>query len=192
VLLLGIDGGGTVTRGRLTDMAGQVLGPWHRGSGQFAPRNRGRASARCSPSRSNVSRRPISRATRLKRIVACLALAGASEPTELAAARKHVHPYRKVVITTDAHAACLGAHHGKDGGVVNRRHRRDRLRQHCRRRIPLRRLGLPGLRRSSGACSAARRCAAFYGRMTDASAGADACARCLPNSNRTPIGSCIG
>jgi len=27
---------------------------------------------------------------------------------------------------------------------------------------------------------------AFYGRMTDASAGADACARCLPNSIGPP------
>lgn len=54
----------------------------------------------------------------MSRIVACLALAGASEPTHLAAARAHAHPFRKVVITSDAHAACIGAHGDKDGGII--------------------------------------------------------------------------
>jgi glucosamine kinase len=36
----------------------------------------------------------------------------------LAAARRHRHPFRAAVITTDAHAACVGAHGGKDGGVI--------------------------------------------------------------------------
>jgi glucosamine kinase len=54
----------------------------------------------------------------LSRITACLALAGASEPMELAAAQRMKHPFRGAVITTDAHAACVGAHQGRDGGVV--------------------------------------------------------------------------
>jgi glucosamine kinase len=54
----------------------------------------------------------------LSRITACLALAGASEPTDLAAARQLKHPFGRATITTDAHAACLGAHRGRDGGVV--------------------------------------------------------------------------
>ena len=54
----------------------------------------------------------------VSRIVACLALAGASEPGHLDAAKRHRHPFRAAVITTDAHAACLGAHDGKDGGVI--------------------------------------------------------------------------
>jgi glucosamine kinase len=52
------------------------------------------------------------------RIVACLALAGASEPAHLAAAQRYQHPFRKAVITTDARAACIGAHRGHDGGVI--------------------------------------------------------------------------
>jgi glucosamine kinase len=51
-------------------------------------------------------------------IVACLALAGASEPVNLAAARQYPHPFRYAMVTTDAHAACVGAHGGRDGGVV--------------------------------------------------------------------------
>src|SRR5438552_9652289 len=52
------------------------------------------------------------------RITACLALAGATEPTELAAARSRRLPFRRTVITSDAHAACVGAHHGRDGGAI--------------------------------------------------------------------------
>jgi glucosamine kinase len=52
------------------------------------------------------------------RITACLALAGATEPTELAAARSRRLPFRHTVITSDAHAACVGAHGGHDGGVI--------------------------------------------------------------------------
>ncbi len=54
----------------------------------------------------------------LPRITACLALAGASEPMELAAAQRAKHPFRRALITTDAQAACIGAHGGRDGGVV--------------------------------------------------------------------------
>jgi glucosamine kinase len=54
----------------------------------------------------------------LSRVVACLALAGASEPGQLAAARTRPHPFRQVVFTTDAHAACVGAHGDCDGGVI--------------------------------------------------------------------------
>src|SRR5262245_4297418 len=52
------------------------------------------------------------------RIVACLALAGASEPGELRAAQNYEHPFGRAFVTNDAHAACVGAHGGRDGGVV--------------------------------------------------------------------------
>jgi glucosamine kinase len=47
-----------------------------------------------------------------------LALAGASEPAERTRAGRHVHPFRRALIITDAHAACIGAHDGQDGGVI--------------------------------------------------------------------------
>jgi glucosamine kinase len=52
------------------------------------------------------------------RITACLALAGASEPKYLADAQDYPHPFRRAIVTTDAHAACIGAHGGHDGGVI--------------------------------------------------------------------------
>ena len=54
----------------------------------------------------------------LERIVACLALAGASEPAHLEAARRHRHPYRTAIFISDAQAACIGAHGGRNGGII--------------------------------------------------------------------------
>ena len=51
-------------------------------------------------------------------MAACLALAGASEPTDLAAAQTQKYPFGRTTITTDANAACVGAHRGRDGGVI--------------------------------------------------------------------------
>ncbi len=50
--------------------------------------------------------------------VACLALAGASVPGELGAARRHPLPFRQTIVTTDAEAACEGAHGGSDGAII--------------------------------------------------------------------------
>src|SRR5262249_43331508 len=54
----------------------------------------------------------------LSRMVACLALAGPSQPGHLELAKRHRHPVPAPVVTTDAHAACVGAHDGRDGGVL--------------------------------------------------------------------------
>jgi glucosamine kinase len=54
----------------------------------------------------------------IERVVVCLALAGASEPSHLEAARRHTHPYCAAIIVPDAQAACIGAQGGHDGGIV--------------------------------------------------------------------------
>jgi len=54
----------------------------------------------------------------LDRITACLALAGASEPTQLALAQRHKYPFAQTILVTDAQAACVGAHRGGDGVVI--------------------------------------------------------------------------
>jgi glucosamine kinase len=116
-LLLGVDGGGTQCRARLTAASGAALGE---GTG-------GPANIRFGLQQSYTA---ILEATRqclheaglgerdLPRIVACLALAGASEPTDLAAAQSYPHPFARLLVTADSHAACVGAHGGRDGGVI--------------------------------------------------------------------------
>jgi glucosamine kinase len=116
VLLLGVDGGGSRCRARLCDFSGTTLG-----EGVAGPANIRlgveesmaevmSATARCFRSAGlSVSERPVA---------ACLALAGACEPVSLGEFQKFGHPFKAAVYTTDAHAACVGAHRGGDGGVI--------------------------------------------------------------------------
>jgi glucosamine kinase len=52
------------------------------------------------------------------KIVACLALAGAGESFNVAASSTQPHAFYRTLFTTDAKAACIGAHSGGNGGVV--------------------------------------------------------------------------
>src|SRR5919109_389665 len=116
-LLLGIDGGGGRCRARLCTISGAVLSEGTAGSANvrlgaeqsFASVHE--AAVQCM-SGAGLSSRDFDR------VVACLALAGTSEPSQLEAARAREHPYRKTVFVTDAEAACIGAHGGRNGGVI--------------------------------------------------------------------------
>jgi glucosamine kinase len=117
VLFLGVDGGGTSCRARLADSAGTLLG-----EGAAGPANI-RLGLEAAFGAVREATRQCLTAAGLSLddapIVACLALAGASEPVEAAAARDYRnHPFERMLVTTDAHAACIGAHRGRDGGVV--------------------------------------------------------------------------
>src|SRR5262245_21175294 len=116
-LLLGIDGGGSRCRARLCNIAGATLSE---GVGGAANLRLGveqsfasvlQATTQCM-SGAGLSSRDF------ERVVACVALAGASEPSQLEAARRHEHPYRMAVFVTDAQATCIGAHGGRDGGII--------------------------------------------------------------------------
>jgi glucosamine kinase len=116
-LLLGVDGGGTGCRGRLSDSSGLILGEGSAGPANIRFGLEQSFGAVLEAAAQCLRRAGLSYAD-LDRTVACLALAGATEPTELAKARARALPFRKALITTDAHAACVGAHGGRDGGIV--------------------------------------------------------------------------
>jgi glucosamine kinase len=117
VLLLGVDGGGTRCRARLRTFAGDNLS-----EAEMGPANIRLGLERSFSAVMEATARCLNQAGLVRqdqsRIVACLALAGASEPASLKEAQAKKHPFRKALITTDAHAACVGAHGGQDGGVV--------------------------------------------------------------------------
>jgi glucosamine kinase len=117
LLLLGVDGGGTRCRARLSTLSGKILG-----EAVVGPANLRLGLEQSFSTVFEVAARCLDLAAlsreNLARIVACLALAGASEPALLAAAQQQNHPFGKVMITTDAHAACIGAHGGRDGGII--------------------------------------------------------------------------
>lgn len=115
-LLLGVDGGGTGCRARLADLNGQV---WGEGSAGPANIRFGLKESFAAVMRATdecLEQAGLTLAD--TEIVACLALAGASEPTHLAAARAYNLPFAHTILTTDAHAACVGAHGGRNGGII--------------------------------------------------------------------------
>jgi glucosamine kinase len=116
LLFLGVDGGGTQCRARLADWAGAV-----RGEGVSGPANIRVSLEEGIRSVLDAAGQCLAQAGASfdDPLVACLALAGASEPREAAAAHAALrHRFRHAIVTTDAHAACIGAHGGEDGGIV--------------------------------------------------------------------------
>ena len=117
VLLLGVDGGGTSCRARLCAFSGQLLGEAATGPANLRLGLHESFAEILSAATQCLNQAGLPR-SHLGKIVACLALAGASEPAHLAAAQSYPHPFRRAIIVTDAHAACLGAHGDHDGGVI--------------------------------------------------------------------------
>jgi glucosamine kinase len=115
--LLGIDGGGTRCRARLTDEAGAFLGEGVAGPANIRLGLDASRSAVLDAARQSLRAAGLAEAA-LERTVACLALAGATEPRELAAVQEWLLPFGHWIVTTDAQAACVGAHGGRDGGVA--------------------------------------------------------------------------
>jgi glucosamine kinase len=116
-LLLGVDGGGTHCRARLCAPDGRKLGeavdgPANIRLGLDQSLNAVVQTVRQCLLQANLPPQDLAK------ITACLALAGATEPAHLAAAQARKYPFGHVVITTDARAACMGAHGGEPGGVI--------------------------------------------------------------------------
>ena len=116
-LLLGIDGGGTRCRARLCTVFLEQIG-----EGTAGPANIRLGVEQSFASVHQATIQCLNEAglspRDLGRTVACLALAGASEPSLLDAARRHQHPYRQALFVPDAQAACIGAHRGRSGGGI--------------------------------------------------------------------------
>src|SRR5580692_3167651 len=107
LLILGVDGGGTRCRARLSALCGTILAEATTGPANL---RLGIEQSFCSivEAASQCLEQATPSERDLSRVVACLALAGASEPNYAAAAQAHRHPFRRAIVTTDAHAACIG------------------------------------------------------------------------------------
>jgi glucosamine kinase len=114
---IGVDGGGTSCRARIEDAEGRLLG-----QGAAGP-----AATRIGADRSMQAVRTASMAaainaglppTALAHTSAGVGLAGIDRKGAREALLSFPHPFRKVVYASDANVACLGAHSGRDGGIV--------------------------------------------------------------------------
>jgi glucosamine kinase len=120
--LLGVDGGGTQCRARLTERSfrgdpGTVLGEGVAGPANIRLGLLESFAAVLEATHQCLDEAGLGSAA-LGRTAACLALAGATEPALLAAARRRPLPFASTTIVTDAQAACIGAHGGQDGAIV--------------------------------------------------------------------------
>ena len=116
-LYLGIDAGGTHTRARLVDESGRQLG-----RGEAGPANTRIGLDRCLHE-INLAWRAAATAAGLDAaaiadIRAGLGIAGLNRRGVLPGLRAYPFPFQTLAIASDASIACIGAHDGKDGGIV--------------------------------------------------------------------------
>ncbi|TXR52039.1 BadF/BadG/BcrA/BcrD ATPase family protein [Reinekea thalattae] len=116
-LFLGVDGGGTFCRARLVNQNQEILGEAVGGSGnprigiESAWQNITNACLEaCQQASINAEHYPT--------ITLGLGLAGANQTFEQDLVLSQVSPFGQRYLLTDAHAACLGAFNGDDGGLL--------------------------------------------------------------------------
>lgn len=116
-LLVGIDGGGTKCRARISDIEGNILGE---GRGGPANTRLGLDVAFGSI----IAATDIALASagisldRKKDVHAGLGLAGLALDRERKRVASYPHPFASMAVESDAHIACLGAHNGTDGAIL--------------------------------------------------------------------------
>jgi glucosamine kinase len=114
---IGVDGGGTGCRARIEDANGSVLG---NGIGGPAALRLGidRALAEVTKACHAAIADAGLDASMLACTHAAMGLAGVGRKGLLEELMRQQHPFRSVAYVNDAAIACIGAHGGRDGGIV--------------------------------------------------------------------------
>jgi len=116
-LFVGVDGGGTGCRARIEDAGGSLLG-----TGIAGP-----AALRVGVDRALAEVEKACRAAiddagfdagALRSMHAAVGLAGVGRKGLLEELKRRPHPFRSIIYAHDATIACIGAHAGRDGGIV--------------------------------------------------------------------------
>ena len=115
--LIGVDGGGTNTRARLTDIGGKVLG-----YGESGPSGLGQGVGQALKHTSEaITEAFVSASLPLPEGYQCavgMGLAGASIPARAEEFVQRAHMYGALRLDTDAYTALVGAHRGMPGAIV--------------------------------------------------------------------------
>ena len=116
-LFVGVDGGGTGCRARIEDAAGGLLG-----TGIAGPAALRLGIDRALTEVEKACHAAIQEAgldsNVLSSVHAAIGLAGVGRKGALEQLTLRQHPFRSVVYVNDATIACIGAHGGRDGGIV--------------------------------------------------------------------------
>jgi len=116
-LFVGVDGGGTGCRTRIEDAEGRVLGTGIAGPAALRI-GVSRALAEVEKACSAALNEAGLEADALNSLHAAVGLAGVGRKGALKELTLQPHHFRSVVYTDDATIACIGAHGGRDGGIV--------------------------------------------------------------------------
>src|SRR6185312_349557 len=116
-LLLGVDGGGTGCRARIEDADGRVLGTGIGGPAAVRLGIDQSMAAVESACRGALAEAGLP-ADAMGRMDAAIGLAGVGRKGVLEQLTSRDHPFRSVLYVNDATIACIGAHGGRDGGIV--------------------------------------------------------------------------
>jgi glucosamine kinase len=114
---IGVDGGGTGCRARIEDWNGKVLGTGIAGAAALRFGIERSLAAVTTACHAALDEAGLPREA-LKHITAGVGLAGVGRKGMLEELVAHPHPFRAVTYVNDATIACLGAHAGRDGGIV--------------------------------------------------------------------------
>jgi glucosamine kinase len=116
-LYVGVDGGGTGCRARIEDRQGSVLGTGIAGPAALRL-GIDRALAEVQKACHAALEEAGLDASVLSSAHAALGLSGVGRKGVLEQLEIRQHPFRSVVYVNDATIACIGAHAGRDGGIV--------------------------------------------------------------------------
>lgn len=111
-IYIGIDGGGTKCALRMEDADGNVLAETQSGPANISQSVRGAWASildACQLAGVNVGEHNVH---------VGLGLAGSEDSQALAEFLSIPHEFHSLVLKSDAHAACLGAHGGEDGAII--------------------------------------------------------------------------
>lgn len=116
-LFIGVDGGGTGCRARIENDAGQYLGA---GAAGAAATRLGVEASMAAVTRASLAAAADAGLgpEMLEHMRAGVGLAGIGRQGSLEELLRQPHPFHSVVYANDAVIACLGAHSGRDGGIV--------------------------------------------------------------------------
>jgi glucosamine kinase len=114
---IGVDGGGTGCRARLVDGAGTVLGAGVAGPATVRQGVEAAFAAVLEACR-QAAREAGWDVADLAKVAAGIGLAGIGRIGALAAIQALPHPFASIRFASDVETACLGAHSGRDGGIV--------------------------------------------------------------------------
>jgi glucosamine kinase len=116
-LFIGVDGGGSGCRARIEDADGRRLGAGTAGPATLRfgiDRALTEVETACRAAAAEAGLAPSA----LAEMDAGVGLAGTGRKGVLEALKARPHPFRSVVYVNDANIACIGAHSGRDGGIV--------------------------------------------------------------------------